>query len=412
MTDPLDRPGRNELIEGLEAIATPDAPPMAELRRRRRNRRVRRRGGALVVALAVVGGLAVALPASETEVETAAFPEGLLTLPSAAVAVDDDGAGVAGSAAWTWRPADSLQARDGSTTGVALRRNAESSDVLVYLLDGGICLDAETCDRHDADYDAEDFARDTAEGGLLSQGVFDVDEGYFRDWNVVAIPNANGDLHLGRSADPAAAGDATQHFVGAQNVARVLRSIAGQEDARVDRVLLAGSGAGGLGVYGTIGRLREIFPTTEIAALIDGAPLPGSARLPSMCLAEQWDARWNLGPPDRWIAPVPPATIGFSAFYAQLADRHPDVRFGLAATRVPGRLAEVLAAEPAACDPLGDDATAQWPSLIDALGPDVDALLNWSVATFDRAEPVLAAPLDDADTGRLHAVLDELLETP
>lgn len=170
---------------------------------------------------------------------------------------------------WHWVDVAGARCRDGSPTGLGVRYGTENK-LLIYFRGGGICFDQLTCGLNLASFGAEDMAEwpDTTFAG----GIF-TPESPLAGWSQIHLPYCTGDAHAGRRAQvPIDGVEGLQDFVGADNIdldlARVLPTFRG-----VDRVLVIGTSAGGLGATLHFDTIARSFPNTRVDLLLDSGPL-------------------------------------------------------------------------------------------------------------------------------------------
>jgi len=194
---------------------------------------------------------------------------------------------------WHWVPVEGARCRDGSPTGLGVRYGT-ANKLLIYFRGGGICFDPVTCSVNPSSFGAEDMAdwQDTT----LADGIF-TDESPLADWSQVFLPYCTGDAHAGHRAQVAVDGvDGLQDFVGGDDfeldMARILPTFRG-----VDRVLVIGTSAGGLGAtlhYETI--VRSFPPGTAVDLVIDSGPLLPEAYFPP-CFQGRLRELYAMDPP-------------------------------------------------------------------------------------------------------------------
>ncbi|MEZ5372766.1 MAG: hypothetical protein R2704_08520 [Microthrixaceae bacterium] len=198
------------IAAAAELIDAPEGAPVVELRRRARRRVRRRRSVQAVAAAAAVGLAAVAA----VQLVRPAQREVMVAEPPV---IEDRPLGTSPGASgeWTWRDVDTMTSRTGSPAGYGVRTTAGADDLLIYLTDEGVCLDAPTCDEARAHFGAEELQREFVDAnggpaaGLIGEGA------PFGDWNVVVVPGVTGDLFVGRrSGVDVPGGPSAQRFEG------------------------------------------------------------------------------------------------------------------------------------------------------------------------------------------------------
>lgn len=134
---------------------------------------------------------------------------------------------------WTFVPIDGMRCADGSATGIGVRLEPDSKELMLYLQGGGACTTGETCwvsknAAHVDGYGPTEFAQD----GLLENYVLldpsATSGNPFADMTMVMVPYCTGDAHSGRAIrDLDVRGTPkTTYFVGAINMDLVLRRLA------------------------------------------------------------------------------------------------------------------------------------------------------------------------------------------
>jgi len=203
---------------------------------------------------------------------------------------------------WTWVPFDNAFCGNGSPTGIGVNISDKSSRLVIFLTGGGACWNYPTCYQLKIaanldGYDETKFQGDA--GGTLSGSLFDRTDpdNPMKDDSYVFVPYCTGDVHSGdKIADYN--GVATHH-VGFKNITAFMSRIL-PTFPNVDRVLLAGSSAGGFGVGTNFWRIQKAFGSVRVDVINDSGPA-----LPSPYLSEmrekEWRDAWNLNaalPPD------------------------------------------------------------------------------------------------------------------
>jgi hypothetical protein len=232
---------------------------------------------------------------------------------------------------WHWVGFANAFCGDGSTTGIGVNFNSQSSRVLIFLEPGGACWSESMCYvQHTAanfttGYHAGNFLVDSGTGGLLTQsgGFFDRSAAAnpFKNDNYIFVPYCTGDLHAGDNLYAYGAGH-TGHHVGHANMTAYLQRIVATFPAAT-RVTLAGSSAGGYGALVNWDQTQQAFGTTEVDVIDDsGTPMPPDLYPPSGALYQASFKAWNLA------ATMPAgctacAGTGLSALYAYYAATYP-----------------------------------------------------------------------------------------
>jgi pectinacetylesterase len=228
-----------------------------------------------------------------------------------------DGTDIAGAPGWKWIPVDGALCTDmptpgvftTSTTGLAVSWGT-GKDLVVFLQGGGACWDFFTCGGA-----ATLGGAPTASTGPFGPAQFaaDIFAKYPNAWvhrdkmpptlataTVVFVPYCTGDVHSGDKVTTYGSPvpglpSITWHHVGHRNIQAFLARLApGIKLAATDRLVVAGSSAGGFGSLANYPAVRAAWPDAK-AYLVDdsGPPLQGDA-IPAASRAA-WYASWNMG---------------------------------------------------------------------------------------------------------------------
>lgn len=237
---------------------------------------------------------------------------------------------------WAWIPRPDTVCRDGSTTGIGIRRLSDAKGVMIYLQGGGACYDAASCAQNantpiaGKSFSAADFDRWTATLG--NQGVFNTGNAKnpVARWNHVYIPYCTGDLHGGSKENgevPGVAGK--QQFVGYRNLHNDLEFLASYFGGAAD-VALVGASAGGAGVLINYPQVVEAFGGRSVAALVDSAPIIPESAIKTSCFERTLMATFRLQLPPRCPECADPARGGLLNIYGYLSRTYPQGRFAFA----------------------------------------------------------------------------------
>jgi Pectinacetylesterase len=231
--------------------------------------------GHLVTLLGALN--ACAEPALDDAVDDEAVELGVTY---SALAASDDALLKAKDKVWTYIEFPDTTCRDGSRAGLAVRKNAASKKLMIFMEGGGICFNKETC--------AENPANTQWQRGEQLGGVFDRNNAAnpVKDWNVIYIPYCSGDLHGGAKRNVTVSGVGTQQFVGALNMKRLLQAIVPAFSSATD-VLLTGVSAGGLGASMNAVAVQDAFPRLRVRLVDDSGPLLGSVAA-APCMQRLW----------------------------------------------------------------------------------------------------------------------------
>jgi hypothetical protein len=194
-----------------------------------------------------------------------------------------------------WIDVPGMECADGTPTGIAISRGSADA-VLVYLLGGGACWSETACDADlrsfgKADYD---FYSQFVTGTILDRTL---PGNPFAAWTIVFVPYCTGDVHAGDSVRTYGTAPAvTWNHHGYRNleaaVARMASAVAPPE-----KVVVAGSSAGGFGSLLAYGLVRTEWPASagvEGALVDDSGPTLVGTAIPDAIRGAWWDA-WNLG---------------------------------------------------------------------------------------------------------------------
>jgi hypothetical protein len=229
---------------------------------------------------------------------------------------------------WTWVAFPEAMCRDGSPTGIGVRRGS-GDGLVMYFEGGGACFNALTCPPNPAKFDEGDFA-DWVGEGRLDVGLFatDADLNPLGDWSFVYFPYCTGDVFAGNRPDQATEFGVHQ-FVGHRNVTAFLERIV-PTFAGVGQVLATGVSAGGFGAGFNYDRIAAAFPDARVTLLDDSAPPLGFGAAP-LCLQQQWSDLWGFDDtlPAGCEGCFPSRGGGVINIGKYIADKHPDQRFGL-----------------------------------------------------------------------------------
>ncbi len=223
---------------------------------------------------------------------------------------------------WLWVEFPDARCRDGSTTGLWLRRG-EGEGLIIFFEGGGACFNALTCANNPASYDP-------SEGPPFYDLFSAAPENPLGDWSVAYVPYCTGDVHSGDRSDQVVPEvEGLQQFVGYRNGAAYLERLV-PTFAGVAHVLVAGVSAGGFGAGVQYDRIARAFPGARVTLLDDsGPPLPDDVLAP--CLQQLWSDLWGFDDtlPQDCADCFPSAGGGLSHLATYLAQAHPDQRLGL-----------------------------------------------------------------------------------
>lgn len=184
---------------------------------------------------------------------------------------------------WTWIDFPNSFCDDGSPTGLGVRLDPDSDDVLIFFNGGGACWNYATCVTASTSthgpYGAPEFAGTAA--GLGARTVFDKNDfaNPFRNYSMIFVPYCTGDLHAGSVVTTYSDGTASRdiHHVGHANVLAYLERLAATFPAP-GNVVVSGGSAGGGGALFNYPAMRTTWPSATMFLIDDALPLlPGDA---------------------------------------------------------------------------------------------------------------------------------------
>jgi pectinacetylesterase len=239
---------------------------------------------------------------------------------------------------WTWVPFDNAFCGNGSKTGIGVNLTSASGRLLIYLQEGGACWNAFTCsvglaDNFTTGYGPTKFATDVADTSYLALqgGFFDRSAvaNPFKDYSYVFVPYCTGDTHSGSNIT--SFGSLPAYFVGFRNIRAYLERLAVTFPG-ADRIVLAGSSAGGFGATLNWWQTAQAFPGVRVDMIDDSGAIMPNDVLPSPNTEQ--DAQrvaWNLA------ATTPPGCTGcataFDAIYSFDSSTFPNSRGALLSYR-------------------------------------------------------------------------------
>ena len=238
----------------------------------------------------------------------------------------------------TWVSRTQMKSRNGESMGYGVILNPNSTKLVVFLGGGGACFNGLTCSQNPDSYSKEDFLK-----GIVSNKSLLINrssnENQFKDWNLVFVPYATGDVHSGTnsSGNVPNNGPKNQNMVGFNNFTIVLEDLKGYFDSNgtITELVFMGSSAGGYGVLSNTFQLTDILakniPTTVI---VDAAPVFMDKSILSPCLFDIWnsDSLWNINsayPKDLDETVQSDYEFDIQKLYEYLSLKLPNVNFGL-----------------------------------------------------------------------------------
>ena len=177
---------------------------------------------------------------------------------------------------WTWVPFSDAFCGDGSTVGIGINPSSTGTRVLIYLEGGGACYDSLTCYSlqtaayFTTGYSETDFTTEASSSNYLAQtdGFFDRTSATnpFKDYSYVYVPYCTGDVHAGNNIVQLGAN--TAYFVGFDNMKAFLSRLY-PTFRTADRVVLAGSSAGGFGATANWWQTQQAFGNIRVDMIDD-----------------------------------------------------------------------------------------------------------------------------------------------
>ncbi|UJR86635.1 pectinacetylesterase family protein [Sandaracinus amylolyticus] len=242
--------------------------------------------------------------------------------------VDDPGAPISDlvAGAWTFVPFPDAHCMDGSETGIGVNLSPSGTQRLViYLEGGGVCFDSVTCNSVGgrAGFDAERL--ESLSLVLNGYGLFrrDDEDNPTRDWSFVYVPYCTGDAHAGTNPD----GYEGRDQVGHSNVAAYLRRLV-PTFPELEKVLLTGASAGGLGAFANFDQVQQAFGCTPVYGLDDSGPVLGDDYM-RPCLQQKARDLWHIAVPEDCPQCALEDGGGLVALWPYLAIKYPGRRIGL-----------------------------------------------------------------------------------
>ena len=258
----------------------------------------------------------------------------ILTLPACDSEPTGDGPfaeAEANPGEWVFVDVEGAQCRDGSATGLGVRLQEDSDNLMIYLEGGGACFNAATCASNPASFNEASFISFVGLSG--DEAIFSTDAANpVGDWNMIYVPYCTGDIHGGSRTDVAVEGVAgTQQFVGHQNLELYLDLLA-PYFGDPDQVLLAGRSAGGFGALLNFATVADAFDGSDLTLLDDSGPVFYADDVFSPQIGAAFAGTWNLPAALPSDAAALFATDGLQGIYDYYDDRYPGATFGLSSS--------------------------------------------------------------------------------
>jgi hypothetical protein len=198
---------------------------------------------------------------------------------------------------WTWVDFPDAHCGDGSMTGIGVNPHAGATRMLIFMMGGGACFDAQSCwinptASNMTGYNGTNFANEqVVKLGPPFNRAYSGNP--FKDAIMVFVPYCTGDVHVGtKIANYVVNGmpKPTYHY-GAHNLDLELASLAASYKG-LDRVWLSGVSAGGYGVILNLDSTVKAFGGIRVDSIDDsgpaielpiGVPTSWGPRLPPGC---------------------------------------------------------------------------------------------------------------------------------
>lgn len=376
-----------DFVTSLENLDVPPPPAVERVAGRvRRRRRVRRTAAS--VGVAGVGLLAVlAWPSSDGGVEQVGFADA----PSSstideAPPIDHPNAPVG---EWVWHDNSEMVSRDGSPTGYGTRAGEVDDALIIYFENGHICADASTCSRARRSYTADTFQEDFLDDQRYRSGLFELDApaNPFAHWSAVFVPHSTGDLHAGVNPAADVPGSAGPHaMVGARNTDAMLAELVAAETSP-GRVIVTGTGAGGMGALLNYERVVEAFPSASVDLLVDSAVVPLSLDLMPDCLVSELARGWQRSYPDDWPAAISGRyDVRLAGVYEYLSTKYPNAVFGLLSSSGDIEVRTVLGRGTGDCTGTEPIDAVDYEAGLSDLATHLEQFDNWYAFVIDGTE--------------------------
>lgn len=226
---------------------------------------------------------------------------------------------------WQWVDFPDAFCRDGTNTGIGVRRGA-SPNLVFFFEGGGACFNAFTCLANPSHYGLADFL----EWNGAYRGIFDDErpDNPVADWTAVYVPYCSGDVHAGDNHGVTIEElNGEQMFAGYTNVDAFLRRVV-PTFGDAPEVLVTGVSAGGFGAGFNYHRIARIF-AGRVTLLDDSGPVMRDPYL-APCLQQQWRDVWGFDGtlPEACDECFAADGGGIHHIVEFIGLRHPDQRFG------------------------------------------------------------------------------------
>ena len=230
---------------------------------------------------------------------------------------------------WSWVDFPEAVCDDGSATGLAVNPAPGSRKLLVFLMGGGACWDYLTCAvLNTSTHGPQASQQWEQQKARLTGSILDRRGQHpFADYNLVFVPYCTGDVHSGDNVATYQSGMQQKviHHKGRANLLAFMQRV-GATFADSEKVVIAGSSAGGFGVAINYDLMRAYFPRAEGYMLDDSGPILVGDDVP-LKLRQTWTATWGLQ--ERLTTHCPDCSTDLSAMLRHHASDYPQDRFAL-----------------------------------------------------------------------------------
>ncbi|HVU01620.1 MAG TPA: pectin acetylesterase-family hydrolase [Polyangiaceae bacterium] len=207
---------------------------------------------------------------------------------------------------WTYQEIDGAMCRDGSPAGFYTRFSDTSKKLVIYLEQGGACMNTAVCTFNPKNVNesiaGRTFAEVTNPGVTQTKqapqttGIFDYTnpENPYTDWNAIWIPYCTGDAFGGSNPNGSIPGVDATKFVGYMNMQKFVGHIV-PTFSDAERVVLTGTSAGSFGAGLNFNQVQDAFGKVPVTLIMDSG-IPFSDGFMAPALQQQWRDLWNFAP--------------------------------------------------------------------------------------------------------------------
>lgn len=207
---------------------------------------------------------------------------------------------------WSYQEIEGATCRDGSPAGLYTRFSDASKKLLIYLEQGGACMNTAVCGFNPKNVGESIAGRTFAE--VISPGVqqirqqpqttgifdFTNAQNPYKDYSAIWIPYCTGDAYGGSNPAGSIPGVTATQFVGYMNMQKFVGHIVPTfPDA--ERVVLTGTSAGSFGAGINFNQVQDAFGSVPVTLVMDSG-IPFSDAFMTPTLQMQWRTLWNLAP--------------------------------------------------------------------------------------------------------------------